>query len=53
MYKYQLQRNKQEKENTKYMVLDEIIENEIPNVKENKNDHQQQQKVPQLLQVLL
>jgi len=30
MYKYQLQRKKQEKEDTKYTMLDEIKENEIP-----------------------
>ena len=52
MYKYQLQRKKQEKENTEYIVLNEITENEIPKVPENKNDQQQQQqkqKVPQTL----
>ena len=30
MYKDQLQRKKQEKEDTKYKMLDEIKENEIP-----------------------
>ena len=37
---------KQEKEDTKYTVLDEIKENEIPKALENQNDQQQQQ-VPQ------
>ena len=35
MYKYQLQRKKEEKENTKYTVLDEIKENEAPKAPEN------------------
>ena len=42
MYKDQLQRKKQEKENTEYIVPDEIIGNEIPKVPENQNDQQQQ-----------
>ena len=42
MYKDQLQRKNWEKENPKYIMLDEIIENEIPKVLENKNDQQQQ-----------
>ena len=46
MYKYQLHRKKQEKENKYYAVLDEITKNEIPKVLENQND-QQQQEVPQ------
>ena len=43
MYKDQLQRKKQEKEDTKYTVLDEIKENEIPKAPENKNDQQQEE----------
>ena len=35
MYKYQLQGKKEEKENTKYTVLDEIKENEVMKVPEN------------------
>ena len=35
MYKDQLQRKKQEKEDTEYIVLDEIKENEIPKAPEN------------------
>ena len=35
MYKYQLQRKKEEKENTEYTILDEIKENEVPNVPKN------------------
>ena len=46
MYKDQLQKKKQEKEETKYTMLDEIKENEIPKAPENQND-QQQQEVPQ------
>ena len=46
MYKDQLQRKKQEKEETKYTVLDEIKENEISKAPENQND-QQQEEVPQ------
>jgi hypothetical protein len=46
MYKDQLQKKKQGKEETKYIVLDEIKENEIPKAPENQND-QQQQEVPQ------
>ena len=42
MYKYQLQGKKEEKENTKYIVLDEIKENEVPKELEN----QEQQEVP-------
>ena len=42
MYKYQLQGRKEEKENTKYTVLNEIKENEVPKVPEN----QEQQHVP-------
>ena len=34
MYKDQLQRKKQEDENKQYIVLDQIIENEIPKVPE-------------------
>ena len=41
-YKDQLQGKKEEKENTKYTVLDEIKENEVPKVLEN----QEQQQVP-------
>ena len=44
MYKDQLQRKKQEKEDTEYTVLDEIKENEIPKAPENQND---QEEVPQ------
>ena len=40
MYKDQLQGKKHEKEKTKYTVLDEIKENEIPKVPENKNVQQ-------------
>ena len=36
MYKDQLQGKKEEKENAKYIVLDEIKENEVPKVPENK-----------------
>ena len=43
MYKYQLQGKKEEKENTKYTVLDEIKENEVPKEPEN----QEKQQVPQ------
>ena len=43
MYKDQLQGKKEEKENTKYIVLDEIKENEVPKVPEN----QEQQQVPE------
>ena len=43
MYKDQLQGKNVEKENTKYTVLDEIKENEVPKVLEN----QEQQEVPQ------
>ena len=35
MHKYQLQGKKVEKENTKYIVLDEIKENEVPKAPEN------------------
>ena len=35
MYKDQLQGKKEEKENTKYIVLDEIKENEVPKAPEN------------------
>ena len=45
MYKDQLQRKKQEKEDTEYTVLDEIKENEIPKAPKNQND-QQQEEVP-------
>jgi hypothetical protein len=38
---------KQEKENTKYTVLDEIKENEIPKVPENLNVQQHEKNVPQ------
>ena len=34
MYKDQLQGKKEEKENTQYIVLDEIKENEVPKVRE-------------------
>ena len=44
MYKYQLHRNKVEKENTEYIVLDEIKENEVPKALEN----QEQQQSPQV-----
>jgi hypothetical protein len=37
------------KENTKYIVLDEIKENEIPKVPENQNVQQQEKQVPQTL----
>ena len=42
MYKDQLQEKKVEKENTKYTVLDEIKEKEVPKAPEN----QEQQQVP-------
>jgi hypothetical protein len=42
MYKDQLQGKKHEKENTKYIVLDEIKENEIPKVLEIQNVQQQE-----------
>ena len=45
MYKDQLQGKKEEKENTKYTMLDEIKENEVPNALEN----QEQQQVPKTL----
>ena len=45
MYKDQLQGKKEEKENTEYKVLNEIKENEVPNVPEN----QEQQEVPQTI----
>ena len=35
MYKYHLQGKKDEKENTKYIVLDQIKENEFPKVPKN------------------
>ena len=35
MYKDQLQEMKEEKENTEYIVLDEIKENEVPKAPEN------------------
>jgi acyl-CoA-binding protein len=41
MYKDQLQGKKQENANKKYIVLDEIIENEIPEVPENQNVQKQ------------
>ena len=41
MYKDQLQGKKEEKENTQYMLLDEIKENEAP--KEPENQEQQQE----------
>ena len=40
MYKDQLQRKKQEKEDTEYTVLDEIKENEITKAPENQNYQQ-------------
>ena len=40
MYKDQLQRKKQEKENTEYIVLDDDKENEIPKLPENQNEQQ-------------
>ena len=43
MYKYQLQGKKEERESTQYTILDEIKENEVPKVPENK----EQQQVPQ------
>ena len=43
MYKDQLHRNKEEKENTEYIMLDEIKENEVPKAPEN----QEQQQVPE------
>ena len=43
LYKVQLQGKKDEKENTEYIVLDEIKENEVPKVPEN----QEQQEAPQ------
>ena len=43
MYKYQLQGKKVEKENTQYIVPDEIKEDEVPKAPEN----QEQQDVPQ------
>ena len=42
MYKYQLQGKKEEKENKKYTVLDEIKEHEVPKAPKN----QEQQQVP-------
>jgi hypothetical protein len=42
-----LQGKKQEKENKKYIVLDEIKENEFPKVPENQNVQQQEKKVLQ------
>ena len=47
MYKDLLQRKKHEKEDTKYIVLDEIKENKIPKAPKNQIDQQQQQQVPQ------
>ena len=47
MYKDQLQGKKQEKEKSKYIVLDEIIEKEIPKVPKNQNVKQQEQQLPQ------
>ena len=38
MYKDQLQGKKEEKENTEYTVLDEIKENEAPNVPKNQSN---------------
>ena len=35
MYKDQLQGNKEEKKNIEYIVLDEIKENEVPNLPKN------------------
>ena len=46
MYKDQLQGKKEEKENTEYIVLDEIKENEVPKVPQN----QEQQQVPPTLE---
>ena len=43
MYKDQLQGKKVEKKNTKYTMLDEIKENEVPKAPEN----QEQQQVPE------
>ena len=43
MYKYQLQVKKEKRENTQYIVLDEIKENEVPKAPEN----QEQQSVPE------
>ena len=43
MYKDQLHGKKVEKENTEYIVLDEIKENEVPKAPEN----QEQQQVPE------
>ena len=40
MYRDQLHGKKHEKEKPKYMVLDEIKENEIPKVQENQNVQQ-------------
>jgi hypothetical protein len=37
MYKDQLQGRKREEEKLEYIVLDEIIEKEIPKVSENQN----------------
>ena len=43
MYKYQLQRKQEEKENIEYTTFDKIKENEVPKVPRN----QEQQEVPQ------
>ena len=43
MYKDQLQGKKEEKQNTEYIVLDEIKENEVPKAPEN----QEKQQVPE------
>ena len=40
MYKDQLQGNKEEKENTEYVVLDQIKENEVPKAPENQEQQQ-------------
>ena len=47
MYKDQLQGKKHEEEKQEYIVLDEIIEKEIPKEPENQNVQQQEQQVPQ------
>ena len=40
MYKYQLQGEEQVKENTEYMVLNEIKEKEVPKVPKNQEQQQ-------------
>jgi hypothetical protein len=44
-----LQGKKQEKQKPEYIVLDEIIEKEIPKVPENQNIQQHEKQVPQII----